>query len=289
MEQVKKILVIGSKGMAGHMMVDYLTEDPFFDVYHIARNIGDSEKSWDLDVSDTARLGTIIADQSFDYIINCIGILNRDAEEHPSKAIWFNSYFPHFLADFTRDSATRIIHISTDCVFSGARGAYTEDDVRDGVGYYARSKALGELENQKDLTLRTSIIGPELNKDGIGLFHWFMTRPVAEAVKGYTAAWWSGITTLELAKVVAFMIRDGKLSGLLQVAPRQRIDKFTLLNLFNDIFRQGQMSVTPDGAYKVDKSLKSIRTDFNYTVPDYTRMLLELKEWMAGSKRYSYV
>lgn len=275
----KKILVIGIKGMAGHMIFNYLKETGFFEVFGIARNVPKAKNTFNIDVSNTEELKKLFDDTKFDYVVNCIGILNKDAEDHPSKAIWFNSYFPHFLEEITKDTNTKIVHISTDCVFSGSKGAYTEIDFTDGKGFYAQSKALGELINKKDVTIRTSIIGPEVNENGIGLFHWFMSQPISSKLKGYSKAFWSGLTTLELAKVIVQIIEQD-IVGLIQVAPAEKIDKFNLISLFNSVYRQGKIEIHVDDQYTVDKSLKSIRTDFNYNVAPYEEMLIDQKRWI---------
>ena len=277
---MKKVLVIGIKGMAGHVMFESFRQKEGYSIYGIARNIADEENIFNIDVADEAAVENIIKNQNFDAVVNCIGILNKDAEDNPSKAIWFNSYFPHFLEKITKSTKTKVIHISTDCVFNGKRGGYTENDFKDGCGFYAQSKALGEIDNDKDLTIRTSIIGPELNKNGIGLFHWFMSQPKDASLKGYSQAFWSGITTIELAKVVDFMLQND-VSGMVQVAPKEKIDKFSLLNLFNEIFRENSLEISSDSAYEVDKSLVSIREDVRYPTPDYRTMLLEMKDWIA--------
>ncbi|MBA4277252.1 SDR family oxidoreductase [Flavobacterium sp.] len=276
---MKKILVIGIKGMAGHMLYNYFTENKLYDVFGLARNIVSSHKLFNVDVSDTTQLSLLFKEHQFDYVVNCIGILNKDAEDHPSKAIWFNSYFPHYLEEITERTKTKIIHISTDCVFSGKEGGYTENDFKNGTGFYAQSKALGELTNDKDVTIRTSIIGPELNQNGIGLFHWFMSQSDDAQLKGFTKAFWSGLTTLELAKVVDAIIKQ-HVVGLIQVAPSSKIDKFSLLSLFNSIYRNNVMNIEPNDDYYVDKSLVSIRTDFEYQVPNYQKMLESQKDWI---------
>jgi dTDP-4-dehydrorhamnose reductase len=276
---MKKILVIGIKGMAGHMLYNYFDESKLYDVYGLARNIESTPKLFDIDVSDTAQLRSLFIANQFDYVVNCIGILNKDAEDYPSKAIWFNSYFPHYLEEITKETQTKVIHISTDCVFSGKEGGYTENDIKNGIGFYAQSKALGELTNAKDVTIRTSIIGPELNRNGIGLFHWFMSQSDGAVLKGFTNAFWSGLTTLELAKVVLEIINQN-ISGLIQVAPFSKIDKYNLISLFNSIYKNGKMTIKPNGNYHVDKSLVSVRTDFDYHVPNYEKMLESQKEWI---------
>jgi dTDP-4-dehydrorhamnose reductase len=276
---MKKILVIGIKGMAGHMLYNYFTESRLYDVYGLARNIQPTHNLFNVDVSDIKQLKLLFKENQFDYVVNCIGILNKDAEDFPSKAIWFNSYFPHYLEEITKETQTKVIHISTDCVFSGKEGSYTEKDFKNGSGFYAQSKALGELTNNKDVTIRTSIIGPELNQNGIGLFHWFMSQSDQAHLKGFTKAFWSGLTTLELAKVVLEIIEQN-ISGLIQVAPTTKIDKYSLISLFNTIYKNCKMTIDAKDDYHVDKSLVSIRTDFDYKVPNYQQMLVAQKDWI---------
>lgn len=273
---MKKVLVIGAKGMAGHVVFKSLPKLGNYEVYGVARNVTPTDRVFNLDVSNTEELKRII-DLQFDVIINCIGILNKDAEDNPHKAIWFNSYFPHFLESLTKNTRTKVISISTDCVFSGKKGGYTETDLRDGEGFYAMSKSLGEIVNEKDLTIRTSIIGPELNKEGIGLFHWFMQQK--NEVSGYSQAFWSGITTIELTKVINQTILQD-IKGLVIVAGNPKIDKFSLLKLFNKIFKNDSLIVLENSKYKVDKSMYSSRTDFDYSVPSYEEMILEMKQWI---------
>jgi len=276
---MKKILIIGIKGMAGHMLFNYYKSEGKFEVFGLARNVTNSTNLFSLDVTDTDSLQEIVKANKFDYIVNCIGILNKDAEDNPSKAVWYNSYFPHLLEEITKDMLTKIVHISTDCVFSGKEGGYTEESFKNGLGYYAQSKALGEILNSKDVTIRTSIIGPELNRQGIGLFHWFMAQSNGNVLRGFSKAYWSGITTLELAKVVEAVLEQN-VTGLIQVAPQEKIDKFSLLKLFNRIYRNSEMRIEAYDGYEVDKSLISIRNDFEYSVPIYEDMLVDQYEWM---------
>ena len=273
---MKKILVLGIKGMAGHVIFKSLPLLGDYEVYGIARNVTANSNVINLDVTNIEELNKII-DLKFDAIINCIGILNKDAEDNPQKAIWFNSYFPHFLETLTKNTKAKVISISTDCVFSGKKGGYSENDFKDGQGFYAQSKALGEIENNKDLTIRTSIIGPELNEDGIGLFHWFMQQK--KETNGYTQAFWSGITTVELAKVIDKAIQQN-ITGLMVVAGENKIDKYSLLTLFNKIFRNNSITINKNYTYKVDKSMHSVRTDFEYSVPSYEDMIVEMKKWI---------
>lgn len=275
----KKILVIGIKGMAGHVIFNFFREKGVYDVLGVARNVEENSAVINLDISDTTRLTTIIDQGNFDYVVNCIGILNKNAEDHPAKAIWFNSYFPHFLEEITRNTTSQVIHISTDCVFNGKKGRYKEGDDKDGIGFYAQSKALGEIINPKDLTIRTSIIGPELNVRGIGLFHWFMSQSGSANLSGYSQAFWSGVTTLELAKFVDHIIQN-PLTGLVHLTNGEKIDKYSLLHLFNQVYRNSALNITANSTYSVDKSFVNSREDVVYVVPSYLEMLLEQKKMM---------
>lgn len=284
-QKIKKILVLGVKGMAGHVIYNYLTEKTGLEVFGVARNIAEDKNLIALDVSDAKRVEEIIKVHNFDVVINCIGVLNKDAEDNPAKAIWYNSYFPHFLEEITANSDTRIFHISTDCVFSGKKGNYSENDPKDGEGFYAQSKALGEIENKKDLTIRTSIIGPELNKNGIGLFHWFMHQ--TGEIRGYTSAIWSGVTTLELAKAIVFLI-ENKQTGLSHLTNGIPINKYDLISLFKEIWEKKNIVILPYDEKKVDKSLKKSLV-LSYNVPDYKKMLQEQHLWMMEhTTLYSY-
>lgn len=266
--------------MAGHVVKKYLTNTNVYDVWGIARGVDLEENLIDLDVSDTVALENILEHYSFDVVINCIGILNKTAEDNPETAVWFNSYFPQLLATYGKKHHFKLIHISTDCVFSGKEGGYTEDSFKNGIGFYAKSKALGEVINAKDLTFRTSIIGPELKKNGIGLFHWFMNQN--EDVFGYTEAYWSGVTTIELAKGIEQAIQQD-LSGLYHLVNNKKVCKYDLVSMFNTTFKNGELNVKPTGKYRVDKSLINTRNDFNYIVPDYQVMIDEMKDWMMKS------
>jgi dTDP-4-dehydrorhamnose reductase len=280
---MKKILVIGIKGMAGHVVFKSLSNIGKYEVYGVARNIPSTDRIFNLDVSNTEDLKKII-ELKFDIIINCIGILNKDAEENPDKAIWFNSYFPHLLESITKNSNTKVITISTDCVFSGKKGNYTELDFRDGDGFYARSKAMGELINEKDLTIRTSIIGPELNKEGIGLFNW-ISKQKGE-INGFTNAYWSGVTTVELAKFINKTINDSNFpTGLIHLTNNTKISKYNLLCIIKEVFELDYIKINESGVYKVDKSFISTRKDIEDLSLSYKEMILEMKNWIENTNK----
>ena len=165
---------------------------------------------------DAGFVRELIGVGRYDVVINCIGILNQFAEEKKATAAYLNAFFPHQLAEITDGTDTQVIHMSTDCVFSGERGSYTETDLKDGTTFYDRSKALGELEDEKNITLRNSIVGPDLNPKGIGLLNWFMQQK--GEVHGFTKAMWTGQTTLQLAKTMEAAAKE-KAHGLYNTVP----------------------------------------------------------------------
>lgn len=280
---MKKVVVIGCKGMAGHVVKTYLESLGTYDVWGIARDVKLENNLINLDVSNIKELDDVLNKRVFDVVINCIGLLNKTAEDNPELAIWFNSYFPHLLASFGEKYNFKLIHISTDCVFSGKEGAYKEDSFKNGIGFYAQSKALGEVVNSKDLTFRTSIIGPELKPDGIGLFHWFMNQ--AGVISGFTEVFWTGVTTIELAKAINEAIIQ-ELTGLYQLTNNTKICKYDLVSDLNRVFKSNEVKITPNSDYKIDKSLINSRKDFDYNIPIYAIMIEEMKEWMLSYSKF---
>ena len=192
-----KFLILGCNGMAGHTISLYLKEQGH-DVLGFDKFKSKYIESIEGDARNSNLLKELIGINKFDSIINCIGLLNEFAEKDKELATYLNAYLPHFLAKITNNSKTQIIHMSTDCVFSGNKGEYVETDFKDGDSFYDRSKALGELNDEKNITIRTSIIGPDINENGIGLFNWFMKQN--GTINGYRKALWTGQTTLQLAK-----------------------------------------------------------------------------------------
>ena len=275
-----KFLVLGANGMAGHMISLYLKEQGH-DVYGFDRTTPKYVAGIAGDARNTELIRSIISEGKFDSVINCIGILNQFAEENKALASFLNSYFPHFLAEITDGTDTQVIHMSTDCVFSGKKGGYTESDFRDGETFYDRSKALGELEDNKNVTLRNSIIGPDINPNGIGLMNWFMHQK--GEINGYTRAMWTGQTTLQLAKTMEVAAKE-KISGLYNTVPDHSISKYELLCLFNHYLRGDSIKINPIEGVNADKSLKRTRFEFGYLIPDYDVMIRELAEWVKNHR-----
>ena len=275
-----KFLVLGCNGMAGHTISLYLKEQGH-DVFGFDRRESQYIRNATGDARDIDFVRNLIVDGKYDTVINCIGILNQFAEENKSLAAFLNSYFPHFLAEVTDGTDAQVIHMSTDCVFSGKRGEYTENDFRDGETFYDRSKALGELEDDKNITLRNSIVGPDINPNGIGLMNWFMKQN--SPINGFTKAMWTGQTTLQLAKTMEVAAKE-RAFGLYNTVPDHSISKYDLLRLFNKYLRNDSIQINPVEGINADKSLKRTRFEFSYLIPDYEVMVAELADWVIKHK-----
>ncbi|MDQ0919940.1 SDR family oxidoreductase [Paenibacillus sp. V4I5] len=271
-----RLLIIGGNGMAGHMLNQYFKRRTSHSVFYTTREAVDPQGIV-LDVRDQAGLESIIDTVQPDAVINCVALLNDNASCNELDSFKINSMLPHQLRTILERRGSKLIHISTDCVFSGKRGDYIETDLPDWTSVYAKTKILGEVISDKHLTIRTSIVGPEIRSHGIGLLHWFMQQ--RGAVSGYTQVLWNGVTTLQLAKAVDDMLRDG-VTGLIHLASHGKISKRDLLLLFQEIFEKNDVTVVPDDTPIQDRTLKSVRTDYRYQVPDYREMLLELRSWM---------
>lgn len=272
-----KILVLGCNGMAGHLISLYFKEKGH-EVVGFARQQSQLLDSTIIgDASDMALIKKVIEEDNYDAVINCIGLLNQFAENNKAMAVLLNGYLPHYLVELTKDTKTRIIHMSTDCVFAGNDGPYFEDTLPNGASFYDRSKAMGEFNNDKDLTFRNSIIGPDIKASGIGLFNWFMKQE--GPIGGFTGAIWTGVTTYTLAQAMEAALKEN-LTGLYNLVNNTSINKFDLCSLFNKYFRAGEVEINPNDKLQLDKTLKCTRTDFSFRVPSYEQQIKDMREWV---------
>lgn len=277
---MKNILVLGSIGMAGHLITLYFQEKGYnvtaysMQPFPYCNNIIGN-------ALETENFKNMLLEGDYDVVINCIGILNQVADENQSLAVYLNSYLPHLVADTLKGKKTKLIHMSTDCVFAGNSGPYYEDSLRDGITFYDRSKALGEVEDNKNLTFRNSIIGPDMNENGIGLFNWFMKQ--RGEINGFTGAMWTGVTTLTLAKAMEQAIKED-LCGLYNLVNNTSISKYDLLCLFNKYFRNNELKINKSESLNLDKSLRRKRNDFSFVVPTYEEMVSEMSDWVNNHK-----
>lgn len=253
------ILLLGSEGMAGHIILDYLKSKSY-------KIVGLSRK--DIDIEQDLSLPK----EGVEYVINCIGVLGPDSDKDLKRTVFVNGYFPKYLSKYYRD--TPVIHISTDCVFDGKVGNYVESDIPTETNVYGISKGLGELDNNKDLTLRVSIIGPEIKEPSkrSGLLNWVLTNSSKE-LTGYTKALWNGITTLELAKCIEQYLQNPVISGIYHPV-NESVSKYELLCLINEIYGLGKTILPVEGPKPVDKRLLSTKPFFN--VSSLRQQLTEL-------------
>ncbi len=275
----KKIVILDSAGMMGHMIFYYLKSIDEYDVKGLEMEIDSNDDNLDLNSKVLIPIIKFIDAQQPDIVINTMRVLVKESSNNPDKAIYINSYLPKYLENKYKKTNTKIIHLSTDCVFSGEKGGYIESDTKDGKDIYAKTRGLGEIDNNKDLTIRTSYIGPVLGEKHEELFDWFLSQQ--GTVNGYINAFWTGVTTLELAKAIDATI-DQNINGLIHITNGQPISKYELISLFKEIWKTKQITVKPVNGKPVDKSLKSERLDFNYKVPSYFKMLIDQFQWMKS-------
>lgn len=281
---MQKVLVLGSTGLIGHQVFNFLQTTHKYELYNFAFKKPLNEDSVILDARDEANYLEAIKAVDPDFIINCIGILINGANQDVENAIFLNAYMPHRLAKLATEMGAKLIHISTDCVFSGNKDTpYTETDSKDGLSNYARTKGLGEIVSGNHLTLRTSVVGPELKTDGEELFHWFMNQ--SGTITGYTKSIWSGVTTLELAKAVESSIRLN-ICGLHNVTNNLSITKYELLRLFQKHIKTEISILKSDGIIS-DKSFKDTRGLLDYTIPSYDQMVREMVN-LIKTERFLY-
>lgn len=277
----KKVLVLGATGLIGHQVFNYLQFNGQYELYNFAYRKKLQDDTVILDARDEVKYLDKIRDIGPDFIVNCIGILINGANKNPENAIFLNSYMPHRLARFADEVNAKLIHISTDCIFSGDKGSvYFETDSKDGSGIYSKTKGLGEIISEKHLTLRTSVVGPELKSDGEELFHWFMGQ--SGNISGYTKSIWSGVTTIELAKAVECSIRKD-ITGLHHVTNNSSISKYDLLTLFRKHMKKDIQISAVEGK-KSNKSFCDTRGLLDYKIPSYDQMVCEMAELIFCKK-----
>jgi dTDP-4-dehydrorhamnose reductase len=275
-----KVLVLGAGGMAGHVISLYL-RDQGFDVDTLCSKYALDANTFMINILDQGQLSHVLNSSKYDVVVNAVGVLIAQSELRKDVATYLNAYLPHFLANHYKNTKTKVFQFSTDCVFSGENPPYTEDSLCDGTKFYARTKALGDLRNEKDLTFRMSFIGPHMRKDGPGLFNWFYRQ--TGVIVGYTDAIWTGITTMELARGIEAAIAQ-QLTGLYHLVPHTSISKYELLQLFKTVFDRVDIEVEPKDGMKSDKTLINSRQDFDFDVPDYHTMVQGMRDWIESNR-----
>jgi dTDP-4-dehydrorhamnose reductase len=288
-----KVLVLGATGMLGYSIYSNLSEKKYLDVFGTVRSINGKDKYFKdltenlvpgVDIYDFDSVISAVNDIKPDVVINCIGLIKQhDVSKLHTDAVYVNALLPHKLAKLCSASCAKLIHFSTDCVFTGEIGNYTEESKPDALDLYGSSKRLGEVDYGGHLTLRTSIIGHELTSN-VSLIDWFLSQ--SGSVKGFTKAIFSGLPTAFIAKLLTEQIlTNTELSGLyhLSVDP---IDKFTLLSLVSEIYKL-EIEIKPSESLKIDRSLNSsnLRNEIGLVTPAWPELIEFMN--MDYKKRYA--
>lgn len=276
----KKILVLGANGMLGGSLHRYFTNTEN-SVVGTVRSKAALDQLTDMgfeniisgiDVTDYKILESTIFDIQPDYVFNCIGLIKQLSQsELPVSAIEINSLLPHKLAEMCTKYDSRLIHFSTDCVFSGYTGGYTESSLPDATDLYGRSKLLGEVDYDKHLTLRTSIIGHELNSN-ISLVDWFLSQN--DSVKGFSNAIFSGLPTFFVAEFLdKYVINNPNISGMYHLSA-EPIDKYSLLLLIKSKYGI-ELDIIESPDFIIDRSLNSdnLRELINFQPPAWPDLI----------------
>jgi dTDP-4-dehydrorhamnose reductase len=276
-------LILGGDGMLGHQLLKTLQ------LRHEVRctlrqdlgaysrfGLFDSYNSYTgIDVRSLGRIMEVLADFRPEAVLNCVGIVKqRPTAKDSIPSLEINALLPHRLAVLCKGIGARLVHLSTDCVFSGRKGNYREDDFADAEDLYGRTKFLGEVHDKHCLTLRTSIIGRELSRKK-SLLEWFLAQ--SGPVKGFRNAVYNGFTTLEMSRIIETMlVKYPNAAGLYQVSS-EPINKFNLLLLFREKLGH-DIDILPDEEFCCDRSLDSsrFRKEFKYTPPSWDAMIAEL-------------
>lgn len=256
-----KILVFGATGMLGNTLVKYLISKQTLQVeftirdeskQKICNEIFKKDAKYLVDANEPSSILEAINDYKPNICINCLGIIKQKVESNNYiKSIQINSLIPHLIADYCKRNKAHLIHISTDCVFSGKKGNYLDMDSPDPFDLYGRSKLLGEVSTSNATTIRTSIIGPEINTQN-GLFEWF--RNQEGLIYGYKNAWFSGFPTIELSRIIyEFMIKKRIKNDIYNLSAYP-INKYDLLKLINKIYRL-KKKIIEDESFKIDRTL----------------------------------
>jgi dTDP-4-dehydrorhamnose reductase len=282
-----KILIVGASGMLGNALFRLFSSYADMQVFGTLRNEG-SKKLFEgrfhlnlisgVDVEGIDQLMRTIEEVRPNVVINCIGLVKQFSEaSDPLLAIPINSLLPHRMARICSLTGARFIHLSTDCVFSGTKGFYSENDQADAKDLYGMSKYLGEVSNHGALTLRTSIIGHELRSNK-SLINWFLSQNLP--IKGYRQAFFSGLPTVEIGKIIkTYVLPNPEIKGLYHLSA-DSINKYDLLRLVSEEYKKN-IEIVPDDTYKIDRSLDStrFRRDTGFKPKSWKQLVSEMHEF----------
>ena len=283
-----KILIFGATGMLGNTLIKYLTAKNNVEVEFTVRNKSKQklckanfkkDAKYLADANDPSSILEAIEHYKPNFCINCLGIIKqREEAKDYIKSIQINSLIPHLIADYCKRNQSQLIHISTDCIFSGKKGNYLDNDIPDPVDLYGKSKLLGEVSNSNATTIRTSIIGPELNSSN-GLFEWFKKKE--GLIYGYKNAWFSGLTTIELSRVIYKFLIKNKVKNDIYNISSDPINKYELLKLINKLYDL-KKEIICDDSVKIDRSLNcdKFSRETGYKKINWENMIIRMRDFL---------
>ena len=284
-----RILILGVNGMIGHVLFNYLCLNSNYKTYGTIRLNNQSESLFKnnknvftISMKKDTEFIRLIDKISPNLIINCLGIVKQKLSDHNYlSTIYMNSLLPHRIEKICRKFSIRLINFSTDCVFSGVKGNYKEDDIPDPIDFYGRTKLVGEVNYGNVLTIRTSFIGHQINAK-YGLLEWFLTQK--DNCKGFVNAIYSGLPTIEIAKILNdHIIVNKKLIGLYQISGNA-INKYELLSLINKIYGL-KLNIEKEHEVKIDRSLNSKKFEdaTGYKPPNWESLIKKMHEYRGFS------
>lgn len=268
-----RILVIGSGGMLGYVVFQYLQEQG-----HHVTGITRTKKfpgMFLMDATNEPALAGFLAHTPLDAVINCAALLVQASEECHSDAVRINAWLPHFLSEYCERHKIYLLQVSTDGIFSGKHGGYQEDDLSDADGFYGKSKFLGEVSGKGQLTVRSGFWGADVNPLGSGLFQWFMRQQ--DTVSGYSRAVFNGVSNLEFA-IFANNAVQGRWGGIYHLCASEAISKYDFLCMQKQVF-DIKAEIGMDSTVQIDRSLLCTRADIPYRQKSFWQMMHELKDW----------
>ncbi len=290
------VLILGVTGMLGHVLFKESLKAGHLNVHGTVRSASNIKQFFttderqaihsDIDAFNLKSIKELLSAIKPDIVINCIGVIKQLPEaEDPLSTIAINALFPHQLEQLIEGIGARVIHISTDCVFNGKKGNYSEKDISNAEDLYGRTKYLGELYRSNSLTLRTSIIGHELHGH-VSLVDWFLGQ--TGNINGYTQAIYSGVTTLELSNVILqYIIQNRELQGLYHISSKP-ISKYDLLKIVSAIYGKN-IQIEPYEDFIIDRSLDStkFRQVSGYIAPSWDIMIKSMYDHFVKNEFYN--
>ncbi|WP_312047946.1 sugar nucleotide-binding protein [Anaerotignum sp.] len=270
----KKILVLGATGMLGSAVYNHFKKNPNFITIPTYRTQFDPTSNGIYFDALTDSVETI--PKNFDYILNCIGIITPFIDINPVVSLKINSLFPLELARYCDSNNMRLIHITTDCVYSGKDGKYVENSPQDATDFYGKSKSLGECFSN-GMVLRTSIVGQETH-NFVSLFSWAKSQ-AGKRIEGYDTHLWNGLTTKWYAKICEkIILEDLYETDLFHVFAADDVSKFQLLQYFNDIFSL-KLEITKAYPEKIDRTLRTTKTLCSkLEIPTVKEMIIDMNK-----------